>query len=109
MGRNNVIFTLALANYASGVPQNDCMAELTEFNSELDNPLKKSELKKTVSSAYSGKYEAASRDFVKILCQTWVDSSLTTKDLFIRQGWYKFKRVVTNVNVVTSQSGKRMY
>ena len=92
MGRNNVIFTLALANYASGVPQNDCMAELTEFNSELDNPLKKSELKKTVSSAYSGKYEAASRDFVKILCQTWVDSSLTTKDLFIRQGWYKFKK-----------------
>lgn len=92
MGRNNVIFTLALANYASGVLQSECLEELTNFNNELDKPLKKLELKKTISSAYSGKYEAASRDFIKILCQTWVDSDLTTKDLFIRQGWYKFKK-----------------
>lgn len=92
MGRNNVIFTLALANYSSGTSQTKCLEELTNFNNELDKPLKKSELKKTISSAYSGKYEAASRDFIKILCQTWVDSDLTSKDLFIRQGWYKFKK-----------------
>lgn len=92
MGRNNVIFTMALANYASGISQIACIEELSEFNSELNTPLSKSELNKTVSSAYSGKYEAASRDFVKTLCQIWVDPSLTTKDLFIRQGWYKFKK-----------------
>lgn len=39
-----------------------------------------------------GKYEAASREFIKILCQTWVNPNLTSKDLFIRQGWYKFKK-----------------
>nr|ARS43230.1 RepR [Streptococcus suis] len=92
MGRNNVIFTLALANYASGVAYSDCMEELSDYNAELEVPLKKNELKKTVASAYSGKYEAANRDFIKILCQTWVSSDLTTKDLFIRQGWYKFKK-----------------
>lgn len=92
MGRNNVIFTLALANYASGVSQGDCVEELSDYNAELEFPLKKNELKKTITSAYSGKYEAASRDFIKILCQTWINPNLSSKDLFIRQGWYKFKK-----------------
>lgn len=92
MGRNNVIFTLALANYASGVAYSDCMEELSDYNAELEVSLKKNELKKTIASAYSGRYEAANRDFIKILCQTWISSDLTTKDLFIRQGWYKFKK-----------------
>lgn len=92
IGRNNVIFTLALANYASGVAYGDCMEELSDYNADLEIPLKKNELKKTVASAYSGKYEAASREFIKILCQTWVNPNLTSKDLFIRQGWYKFKK-----------------
>lgn len=92
MGRNNVIFTLALANYASGIAQSDCMEELSDYNAELETPLKKNEIKKTVASAYSGKYEAASRDFIKMLCQTWVNPSLNSKDLFIHQGWYKFKK-----------------
>lgn len=92
IGRNNVIFTLALANYASGVTQSDCIEELRDYNGELETPLKQNELKKTITSAYSGKYEAASREFIKILCQTWVNPNLTSKDLFIRQGWYKFKK-----------------
>lgn len=86
MGRNNVIFTLSLTNFSSGIAQDKCMLELSSFNDELDIPLKKSELKKSISSAYSGKYEAASRDFIKILCHTWVNPDLTAKDLFIRQG-----------------------
>jgi len=92
MGRNNVVFTLALANYASGIDQSACLEELTDYNDELAIPLKINELKKTIISAYSGKYEAASREFIKILCQTWVNPNLTSKDLFIRQGWYKFKK-----------------
>lgn len=92
MGRNNVIFTLALACYSSGVSYEDCENDLNNFNDDLKFPLKQLELKKIIRSAYSGKYEAASRDFVKELCQIWVDDSLTSKDLFIRQGWYKFKK-----------------
>ncbi|NJJ27014.1 replication protein RepR [Streptococcus anginosus] len=92
MGRNNVLFTLALANYSSGVSQSDCETILEQFNAGLDEPLSQDEYLKVVKSAYSGKYEAASRDFVLLLCKAWVNSKLTAKDLFIRQGWKKFKK-----------------
>lgn len=92
LGRNNVIFTMALACYSSGVSQEGCAEELSEFNQKLTNSLTSSELKKIIRSAYSDRYEAASRDFIKTLCHTWIDSSLTAKDLFVRQGWYKFKK-----------------
>ena len=85
------------------------MEELTDYNDELAIPLKINELKKTIASAYSGKYEAASRDFIRILCQTWVDSSLTSKDLFIRQGWYKFKNLGISDKEVTSQNGEKIF
>lgn len=92
MGRNSVLFTLALANYASGIDQSVCETALERFNSNLVQPLDRKEFLKTVSSAYSGKYEAASRDYVILLCEEWVSSSLTKKDLFIRQGWTKFRK-----------------
>lgn len=92
MGRNNVLFTLALANYSSGVSQGDCETVLEQFNAGLDEPLSQDECLKVVKSAYSGKYEAASRDFVLLLCKAWVDKKLTVSDLFIRQGWKKFKK-----------------
>ena len=33
-----------------------------------------------------------SREFIKILCQTWVDPNLSQKELFISQRWHKFKK-----------------
>ncbi|WP_019774005.1 primase C-terminal domain-containing protein [Streptococcus sobrinus] len=92
MGRNNVLFTLALANYSSGVSQGDCEVVLDQFNDRLVEPLASEEVLKIVKSAYSEKYEAASRDYILLLCKTWVNENLTTKDLFIRQGWTKFKK-----------------
>ncbi|MCQ9212379.1 MULTISPECIES: primase C-terminal domain-containing protein [unclassified Streptococcus] len=92
MGRNNVLFTLALANFSSGVSQGDCEVILNEFNLQLDEPISTSELLKLIASAYSGKYEAASRDYITLLCKAWVDKDLKASDLFIKQGWYKFKK-----------------
>ena len=92
MGRNSVLFTLALANYSSGVSQGDCEVILNDFNLRLVEPVRTDEILKLVASAYSGKYEAASRDYVLLLCKAWVKKSLTAKDLFIRQGWKKFKK-----------------
>lgn len=92
MGRNNVLFTLALANFSSGVSQGDCEVVLNEFNLQLDEPVSTSELLKLIASAYSGKYEAASRDYITILCKAWVNENLKASDLFIKQGWYKFKK-----------------
>ncbi|NQI71696.1 replication protein RepR [Streptococcus suis] len=92
MGRNNVLFTLALANFSSGVSQGDCEVTLNDFNLQLDEPLSTGELLKLVASAYSGKYEAASRDYITLLCRAWVNKELRPSDLFIKQGWYKFKK-----------------
>ncbi|MBE6164299.1 MAG: replication protein RepR [Streptococcus gallolyticus] len=92
MGRNNVLFTLALANFSSGVSQGDCELVLTDFNGRLDEPLASSEVLKLITSAYSGKYEAASRDYITLLCRAWVNQKLKASDLFIKQRWYKFKK-----------------
>lgn len=92
MGRNNVLFTLALANFSSGVSQGDCEVVLNDFNLGLDEPVSTSELLKLVSSAYSGRYEAASRDYITLLCRAWVNEKVKHTDLFTHQRWYKFKK-----------------
>ncbi|HEO8394844.1 TPA: primase C-terminal domain-containing protein [Streptococcus agalactiae] len=96
MGRNNVLFTLALANFSSGVSQSDCEAVLADFNEHLAEPLSQDEFLKVIRSAYSGKYEAASRDYIKLLCKAWVNENLRGSDLFIKQRWYKFKKKRTS-------------
>lgn len=92
MGRNSVLFTLALANFSSGVSQGDCEVVLNEFSLRLDEPVTTSELLKIITSAYSGKYEAASRDYIMLLCRAWVNKDLKAADLFTKQRWYKFKK-----------------
>ena len=92
MGRNSVLFTLALANFSSGVSQDDCEVVLNEFSLRLDEPVTTSELLKIIASAYSGKYEAASRDYIMLLCRAWVNKDLKSADLFTKQRWYKFKK-----------------
>ena len=92
MGRNSVLFTLALANFSSGVSQGDCEVVLNEFSLRLDEPVTTSELLKIIASAYSGKYEVASRDYIMLLCRAWVNKDLKAADLFTKQRWYKFKK-----------------
>ena len=92
MGRNSVLFTLALANFSSGVSQGDCEVVLNEFSLRLDEPVTTGELLKIIASAYSGKYEAASRDYIMLLCRAWVNKDLKSVDLFTKQRWYKFKK-----------------
>jgi hypothetical protein len=93
MGRNNVIFTLALAYYSSGYSYETAEYNLLEFNDRLQEGLSLQEVQKIVKSAFSGEYQAASREKIEQLCKEWVRPGLTTKDLFIlRRGWYKFKK-----------------
>ncbi|EMC20867.1 primase C-terminal domain-containing protein [Streptococcus mutans] len=92
MGRNNVLFTLALANFSSGVSQGDCEVVLADFNGHLAEPLSQDEFLKVIHSAYSGKYEAASRDYITLLCKAWVNENLKASELFVKQKWYKFKK-----------------
>ena len=93
LGRNNAIFTLSLAYYASKSPIETCEYNMILLNDRLKNPLKESEINRIIKSAYSSKYEAASKDYIRELCHTWIDSNLTDDQLFSQpKGWYKFKK-----------------
>jgi hypothetical protein len=87
--RNNALFTLAIANYASGRPLEAAYDELDQFNSNLDEPLKKGEFDRILKSAYSGKYKGAKRSYVEGLLELWTNGSAKFKG---REGWYKFKK-----------------
>ncbi|EPI03509.1 primase alpha helix protein [Enterococcus faecalis 13-SD-W-01] len=92
-GRNNVIFTLCLAYFSSGYEIEECELAMLEFNDRLANPLMDRELTRIVRSAYSGKYQAAHREKIILLCQEWVDSNLSEDQLFNKKrGWWKFKK-----------------
>ena len=81
--------TLALANYASGRSMEEAYDELDQFNSNLSNPLSKSEFERTLNSAYSGKYKGVKRSYVEGLLETWTDGQAQFSG---REGWYKFKK-----------------
>ena len=87
--RNNALMTLALANYASGRSMEEAYDELDQFNSNLSNPLSKSEFERTLNSAYSGKYKGVKRSYVEGLLETWTDGQAQFSG---REGWYKFKK-----------------
>ncbi len=92
-GRNNVIFTLSLAYFSSGYEVEACELTMLEFNDRLANPLSDRELTRIICSAYSGKYQAAHREKVVLLCQEWVDANLSEEQLFNKKrGWWKFKK-----------------
>ena len=92
VGRNSVMFTLSLAYFSSGYSIETCEYNMFEFNNRLDQPLEEKEVIKIVRSAYSENYQGANREYITILCKAWVSSDLTSKDLFVRQGWFKFKK-----------------
>ena len=68
--------TLALANYSSGRPIEDAYDELDQFNSNLANPLSKSEFERTLRSAYSGKYKGVKRSYVEGLLELWTNGQV---------------------------------
>lgn len=85
VGRNNLILTLALAHYESGVEQSVAFDTLDQFNSNLENPLSHKQVAIAIKSAYSGKYHGVSRLHAEELIAQWGQSEFISG----RQGWYK--------------------
>lgn len=94
LGRNNAIFTLSLAYYASAVDQEECLNDMDQFNSNLRRPLKAKEVQRIVESAYSGRYKGANKDYVLNLLSTWIEEPYREEQLFTqtRTTWHKFKK-----------------
>lgn len=93
-GRNNAIFTLSLAYYASEIDQDRCQDDMDLFNSQLKYPLGTGEVKRIVKSAYSGRYRGANKEYVLGLVANWSVESFSEDQLFTQQykNWYKFKK-----------------
>ena len=87
--RNNALLTLALANYADGVPFEQAYDVLDEWNSSLRSPLSLQEFERTLKSAYSGKYQGVQRSYVESLLENWTDGSTCFHGA---HGWYKFAK-----------------
>ncbi|EAC7082552.1 plasmid replication protein [Listeria monocytogenes] len=73
-GRNNTIFTLALACYSAGKSYEEAYNELDIFNSNLEQNVSNRELVKCLENAYSGKYQGAELEKVTAILQTYAHS-----------------------------------
>lgn len=91
VGRNNAIFTLSLACYQSKISIGQVTNMMDEFNSNLDIPLDHREVRSIVMSAYSGKYQAATKYFINLLLETYgklEETSVTNSNTI----WRKHKK-----------------
>jgi hypothetical protein len=91
IGRDNLLFTLALACYSAGKEEDETYNLLDEMNSSLHIPLKHSEVKKIVKSAYKGRFKGAHSSYIQQLLEEWGSG----KPITIQanpNGWHKFKK-----------------
>lgn len=85
LGRNNTLFTAALSCYADQWDIDQTAQLLYTFNSKLHHPLPQRELHTILTSAYSGKYNGPSKQYIEALLGEHTDVTIQTQ-------WYKFKK-----------------
>lgn len=89
IGRNNTLFTLALICYSEGKSTDEAFDIIDEFNANLHQPLAKNELIAVMRSAYSGRYQGASKQYIQELLALYVPNQHFELP---SGGWYKFKK-----------------
>lgn len=92
LGRNNTLFTLALICYAEDWDIERTANFLDEFNTRLQQPLKALDLNTIINSAYSGKYNGPSKEYVEALLELYVPNGDQFNVTFGQTAWYKFKK-----------------
>ena len=91
-GRNNYFFTLALACYQDGQSEDDTFNLLDQFNSIQKHPLKTSEVKVLIQSAYSGRYNGPKKEYIEQLITLYVPGAMDMPIKLGQKGWYKHKK-----------------
>lgn len=91
IGRDNLMYTLALACYSAGKGQGETLDMLDEYNSSLEAPVRHSEVQKIVKSAYKGRFKGASQTYIRELLETWLPGKNVPVTNHLG-GWYKFKK-----------------
>ena len=92
IGRNNVLFTLALVCYQDGRNQAYAFDLLDEYNSKLSAPLKIQDINTILDSAYSGRYHGPKKEYVEQLLALYASSEMDMPVSFGQTVWYKHKK-----------------
>jgi hypothetical protein len=71
LGRNNTLMTLLLATYSSGWDQERAYNFADEWNSRQREPIHDQDVRRIVRSAFSGKYQGATRHFINELMESY--------------------------------------
>lgn len=90
IGRDNLLFTLALACYSAGKEEGETLNFLDEVNSSLYAPLKHSEVRKIIVSAYKGRFKGPHSSYIQQLLEEW--GSGKEVKIHSGNGWHKFKK-----------------
>lgn len=88
-GRNNTLLTLCLAQYASGVSEAEAFDYADQWSSFQRQPLRDSEVRAIVRSAYSGRYQGANMSYVWELCERYVPGTVIKSGA---QAWSHFRK-----------------
>ncbi|MBC1484584.1 plasmid replication protein [Listeria sp. FSL L7-1509] len=94
-GRNNAVFTLALACYSSNKSYEEAYNFLDEFNTNLQDPLSQREVEKILVSAYSDKYKGANLEYIQGILETYhsnTEIKHSTAFIFEKQGIRVFRK-----------------
>ena len=91
IGRNNTLFTLALICFQEGWSEDRANDFLDQLNSNLTHPLKNRTVQTIIQSAFSAKYNGASKEYVEALLELYVPCH-TFEVKLGQKGWYKFKK-----------------
>lgn len=94
LGRNNTIFTLALACFADDWDQTRTYDFLDELNSRFANPLPHKMVQTIIQSAYSGKYSGPSTTYIYALLDEYIPNH-TIRVASTTNTWYKHKKTRT--------------
>lgn len=86
IGRNNTIFTIALACYADGLSKTEAAKLISKFNNQLEFPIKMTEVQASIRSAYSGRYNGPDKQYINQILEGQQVSDVKTST------WYKFKK-----------------
>jgi hypothetical protein len=91
IGRDNLMYTVALACYSVGKRAGETLDLLDEYNSALATPIRHSEVRKIVKSAYTGRFKGPSQAYIRQLLEEWVPGKEISAEI-TPGGWYKFKK-----------------
>ena len=92
IGRNNYMFTLALACFQDGQSEDETFNLLDQFNSIQKHPLNTSEINVLIQSAFSGRYNGPKKEYIEQLIALYVPGAMDMPIQLGQKGWYKHKK-----------------